>query len=179
MVEYFYAVDKNDNVLGKATREECHKNNIIHRSVYIFVLNDRDELFLQKRSESKDLYGGYYTGSATGHVDFGEGYEEAAQRELGEELGIKAKLRYLCRVKSFSGIEREISALYLCRHSGQIRFNNTEIDEGTFMSVEEIRRELETGEKKFAYGFKVAFDELLKHLPSTQSRKTKLRKSQS
>jgi len=176
MVEYFYAVDENDNVLGKATREECHKNSIIHRSVYIFVLNDKEELFLQKRSESKDLYRGYYTGSATGHVDFGEEYEEAAQRELGEELGIKAKLRYLCRVKSFSGIEREISALYLCRHSGRIRFNKTEIDEGIFMSVEEIRMELETGDRKFAHGFKVAFDELLKHLPSTQSRKAKLRK---
>ena len=47
------------------------------------------------------------------------------------------------------------------------------------MSAEEIKRELETGERKFAHGFKVAFDELLKHLPSTQSRKAKLRKSQS
>jgi len=177
MVEYFYAVDEKDNVLGKATREECHKNNIIYRSVYIFVLNDKDEIFLQKRSESKDLYGGYYTGSATGHVDFGEEYKEAARRELEEELGIKAKLRYLRKVRSFSGIEREISALYLCRHSGPISFNKAEIDEGLFMSVEEIERDLEIGDRKFAHGFKVAFDELLKHLPSTQSRRAKLRKN--
>ena len=178
MVEYFYAVDENDNVLGKATREDCHKNNIIHRSVYIFVLNDKDELFLQKRSKSKDLYGGYYTGSATGHVDFGEEYEEAARRELEEELGIKAKLRYLCKVKSFSGIEREISALYLCRHSGLIRFNKAEIDEGIFINAKQIRRELEIGEKKFAHGFKVAFDELLKHLAKIQSRKAQLEKGE-
>jgi len=167
MTEYFYAVDENDKVLGKATREECHSKNIIHRSVYIFVLNDKDELFLQKRSESKDLYGGYYTGSATGHVDYGEEYEAAARRELEEELGIKATLRFLCKVKSFSGTEREISSLYLCRHSGLIRFNKAEIDEGFFMSVKEIRRELETGEKKFAHGFNVAFGELLKHLHAT------------
>ena len=62
MVEYFYAVDEKDNVIGKATREDCHRSNrIIHRLGYIFVLNDKDELFLQKRSESKDLYGGYYS----------------------------------------------------------------------------------------------------------------------
>ena len=164
MVEYFYAVDENDNVIGRATRKECHESNrIIHRSVYIFVLNDRDEMFLQKRSEAKDLYGGYYTGSATGHVDFGEDYDEAARRELKEELGIEAPLEFVCKFNSFSEIEREISALYVCRYNGPISFNRKEISEGIFMDLDEIRRELKSGEKKFAYGFKVAFEEFLKH----------------
>lgn len=164
MVEYFYAVDEEDNVIGKAKREDCHRSNrIIHRSVYIFVLNDNDESFLQKRSESKDLYGGYYTGSATGHVDFGEDYDDAARRELKEELGIEAPLECIGKFKSFSEIEREISALYLCRYNGPIRFDEKEISEGIFMSIEKIKKDLEGGEKKFACGFKVAFEEFLKH----------------
>ena len=57
MSEYFAVVDEDDNIVGKATREECHSNRrLIHRSVCIFVVNDRDEVFLQKRSMSKDLY---------------------------------------------------------------------------------------------------------------------------
>jgi len=167
MVEYFYVVDENDNVIGKATREKCHKNNrIIHRSVYVFVLNDKNEMFLQKRSEHKDLYGGYYTGSATGHVDFGEDYDEAARRELKEELGIEAPLKLVCKFKSFSKIEREISALYVCRYNGPIKFNEKEISEGIFMNLGEIKKELKTGKKKFAYGFKIAFEEFLKHFQS-------------
>jgi isopentenyl-diphosphate delta-isomerase type 1 len=165
MTEYFYVVDEEDNVLGKATREECHsRNRLIHRSVYIFVLNDKNQIFIQRRSMSKDLYPGYYTGSATGHVDYGEEYDDAARRELREELGIDAPLKRLCKFKGFSEIEREISVLYLCRYNGPLKYNEREVSEGTFMDVEEIRRSLESSEKRFAYGFKVAFEEFLKHI---------------
>ena len=165
MIEYFYVVDEEDDVIGKATREECHsENGLIHRSVYIFVLNDKNEVFIQKRSLTKDLYPGYYTGSATGHVDYGEDYDESARRELKEELGIDAPLRRIGKVKSFSEDEREISVLYICRHNGPVKFNRKEITEGVFLSVEDIKRSLETGERKFAYGFEVAFTELLRHI---------------
>lgn len=171
MSEYFYVVDEDDNVLGKATREECHSGSrFIHRSVYIFVLNEKNEVFLQRRSMSKDLYPGYYTGSATGHVDYGEDYDKAARRELKEELGIEAPLERLGKVRSFSDTEREISALYLCRHKDPFRFNRKEITEGLFMSIDEIKRSLETGEKKFAYGFRVAFKKLLKYMEKTNER---------
>ena len=168
MTEYFYVVDEDDNVIGKASREECHASNrLIHRSVYIFILNSKNELFIQRRSLNKDLYPGYYTGSATGHVDFGEDYDEAARRELKEELGIDAPLERLCKFKSFSDIEREISALYLCRYDGPINFDREEISEGVFLTVEEIKRDMELGKKKFAHGFKVAFKRTLPlpHLP--------------
>ncbi|MEM2110886.1 MAG: NUDIX domain-containing protein [Candidatus Bathyarchaeia archaeon] len=164
MSEHFYVVDEDDNVIGKASREECHvSNGLIHRSVYVFVLNDKNELFLQKRSLSKDLYPGYYTGSATGHVDYGEDYENAARRELKEELGVDAPIKKVCKFKSFSEIEKEISVLFICRHNGPFKINRKEISEGTFMNIEEIKKSLETGEKKFAHGFKVAFKEFLKH----------------
>jgi len=163
MSEYFYVVDEEDKIIGKATREECHAGKrLIHRSVYIFVLNDKNELFLQRRSMSKDLYPGYYTGSATGHVDYGEDYDDAARRELKEELGIDAPLQRLCKFKSFSEIEREISVLYIYHYNGPLQYNKKEITEGIFMSIEEIKRSLETTEKKFAHGFKIAFEGFLK-----------------
>ncbi|MEM2163987.1 MAG: hypothetical protein QXR62_06180 [Candidatus Bathyarchaeia archaeon] len=65
--EHLYVVDENDNVIGWASRGECHKRGLIHRSVYVIVLNDRGEVFLQKRSMSKDLYPGLYACSASGH----------------------------------------------------------------------------------------------------------------
>ncbi len=167
MTEYFYVVDEDDRVVGRATREECHRNNrLIHRTVCVFVLNAQNELLLQKRSSTKDLYPSRYTGSATGHVDYGEDYKDAAKRELREELGIEAPLQMLCKVKDFSDIEREISALYLCRHNGPFHFNKSEISEVEFMPIEDVKRSLETDEQKFAYGFKIAFTEFLKHASS-------------
>jgi isopentenyl-diphosphate delta-isomerase type 1 len=167
LTEFFWVIDEDDGVIGKATREECHRTNLnIHRSVYIFLFNGKGDMLLQKRSESKDLYGGYYTGSATGHVDYGESYDEAAERELKEELGITADLKRISNVKCFSRIEREISVLYYCQHDGPIRIDEEEISQVVFMSLEQIRKELYEGVKKFALGFKIAFNELLKHYSS-------------
>ena len=165
MDEFFAVVDEDDKVVGKATREKCHsKLRLIHRSVCIFVVNDRNEVFLQKRSMSKDLYPGFFTGSATGHVDYGEDYDEAAKRELKEELGIDAPLLKLGKAKSFTKSEREISMLYICRYNGPVKFNAKEIADGTFFSIEDIKRSLRTGDKKFPDGFKEDFMELLKHI---------------
>ena len=169
--EYFYVVDEDDNVIGAASREECHSNaKLIHRSVYIFLVNSRGEILIQRRSVNKDLYPGFYTASATGHVNYGEDYDIAAKRELREELGVDAPLRRLCKVKSFSDVEREISMIYVCRYDGPIRFDRNEIDEVVFMSIDDIERSLKTGDKKFAYGFKVAFKEFLRHRSLMDSR---------
>jgi len=165
MTEYFYVVNEDDRVIGRASREECHSGNrLIHRSVYVFLINGENRILLQRRSTSKDLYPGYYTASATGHVDYGESYEDAARRELREELGVDAPLIEVCKFKSFSDVEREISMLYVCRYDGPIRYDEKEISEVLFMSIDEIKRDMEAGRKKFAYGFKVAFKELLKHI---------------
>jgi len=163
MSEYFYVVDENDNVIGRASRSECHRKGLIHRSVYIIVINDRGEIFLQKRSMNKDLYPGYYACSATGHVEYGESYEEAAKRELKEELGIEAPLKKICKFKCFSETEREISVLYVCYHNGPFNLNSEEISGGEFLKIDEVKRVLESGEKRFAYGSILALKEFFKH----------------
>ena len=159
MTEYFWVVDEEDRVIGKETRENCHKNRLIHRSVYVLLINSKGELFLQKRSMSKDLYPGYYTGSATGHVDYGETYDQAAQRELREELGINAPLEKIGKFHSFSPIENEFSTLYVCSYDGEVKFNPEEITMGLWMKLEQVREDMESGKKLFAPGFKVAFNE--------------------
>ncbi|MBS7656776.1 MAG: NUDIX domain-containing protein [Candidatus Bathyarchaeia archaeon] len=165
MSEFFAVVDENDRVIGKATRKECHLNrNLIHRSVYIFVVNSRNEVFLQKRSMSKDLYPGFFTASATGHVEYGEDYDGAAKRELDEELGIDAPLLRLGKVNSFTEDEREISMLYVCHFDGRITVNRKEIAKGGFFSIDKIEKSLRKGEKKFADGFRIAFAEFLNYM---------------
>ena len=165
MTEYLDLVNENDEVIGRVSRQECHRSDLcIHRSVYIFLMNNRKELFLQKRVESKDIYPGFYTGSASGHVDQGERYLEAAQRELKEELGVTAPIKEVCKFRSFTKIEKEISTLYLCRYDGRLELNRDEISEGLFMPLYSIREEMKSGKKKFADGFIVAFEAFMNHM---------------
>ena len=162
MVEYLCLVDEEDNLIGCATRNECHSKKLLHRSVYVFVINSEGKLLLQKRSMSKDLYPGYYTGSATGHVDYGETYEEAAHRELIEELGIDGELVYLGKFRTFTEEENEISALYLLLFDGKPKFNREEITECFFEDLKEVERDVDENRKLFAPGFKLAFKEFKK-----------------
>src|SRR5476651_2121401 len=86
--EIFDVVDELDRVIGQAPRVEVHARKLRHRAVHILLFNPQGELYLQKRSATKDSFPLCYDSSASGHVDTGEDYAACAVRELREELGI-------------------------------------------------------------------------------------------
>ena len=82
-------VDQNNNPTGSATKQEAWRDGLIHRVVRISILDPAGRLLVQKRSLDKELFPGRWDNSAAGHVDAGETYEQAALRELHEELGLE------------------------------------------------------------------------------------------
>src|SRR5262245_30054790 len=81
-------VDTDDRVVRRVSRAEMRRDNLLHRAVYLLVWNGRDELFVHRRTPTKDVYPGYYDVTVGGVVGAGESYDEAARRELAEEVGI-------------------------------------------------------------------------------------------
>ena len=82
-------VDEHNNPVGSATKQEAWKKGLIHRVVRMSILDEDGRLLLQKRSDKKELFPGRWDNSAAGHVDADETYEQAALRELKEELGLE------------------------------------------------------------------------------------------
>ena len=145
--EIFDIVDREDKIVGQAKRGDVHQNkNLIHRSVAIAVINSRDRIFLQRRSITKDLDSLLWTISCSGHVPSGESYEQAAMRELAEELKILGvSLNYLTKYLYQSPKETEMAALYKVSYDGPIELNTEEIYEGKFFSREELVSSAATG----------------------------------
>jgi isopentenyldiphosphate isomerase len=87
--ELFDVVDEQDRVTGQAPRREVHARGWKHRAVHLLVVNAAGQIFLHKRSKTKDLFPGFWDSSAAGHVGAGEDYDGTAVRELEEELGCR------------------------------------------------------------------------------------------
>jgi len=86
--ELLDVVDDNNVVIATATRGEIHKKGLRHRACHIIVFNPSGQVYVQRRSLSKDNGAGLWDSSSAGHVDSGESFADCAVREIAEELGL-------------------------------------------------------------------------------------------
>lgn len=89
MEEYFEILDEKGNLTGrKEERHKCHEEGLWHKAVFVFILNSKSQVLLQKRSSTKKMWPNKWDVSAGGHVLAGEFGFQAIIREVKEELGI-------------------------------------------------------------------------------------------
>ena len=140
--ELFPLVNEQGQVIGKATRGECHNgSHLLHPVVHLHVFNSRGEVYLQKRPEWKDIQPGKWDTAVGGHIDYGETPEQALLREVREELGIEAFTPELIGMYVFeSKRERELVYVNKTTYDGPIRPSAEELDGGRFWTIEEIRQ---------------------------------------
>lgn len=88
-MELIEIVDENGDFTGQIIdKDEAHDRNLLHNEVAVFIINDKGQVLLQKRSANKRFNPNQW-GLCAGHVDAGESLESAALREMKEEVGIE------------------------------------------------------------------------------------------
>ena len=137
--ELFPVVDEDGNIVGTATRGECHGGSkLLHPVVHLHVFDGKGNLFLQKRPEWKDIQPGKWDTSVGGHVDLGEDVSSALKREVSEELGIEEFVpEFIVSYVFESDRERELVFVHKTVYDGPI-LPSAELDGGRFWSREEI-----------------------------------------
>ena len=134
-------VDERDRVVGRTTRAEMRIRRLLHRAVYVLVLDSTRRIFVHQRTATKDVYPGRWDVTIGGVVAAGETYPAAAERELGEELGLTgATLAPLGPVHYEDEATRVYGAAFLVVHDGPVVLQVEEIVEGRFMSLAEAER---------------------------------------
>jgi len=138
--ELFPLVDETGDVIGKATRGECHDGSkLLHPVVHLHVFNSRGEVYLQKRPEWKDIQPGKWDTSVGGHIDYGESPEQALIREVREELGITCfESERVGQYVFESRRERELVYVHRTIYDGPIKPSAEELDGGRFWTIDEI-----------------------------------------
>lgn len=167
--EIFPIVDETGNVIGYATRGECHSGaKLLHPVVHLHVTDGQQSILLQKRSASKDIQPGRWDTAVGGHVDFGETIHEALLREVSEEIGIDATGALPVRSYIFeSAREREMVNTFMLTVGSDTQFTYPadEIDALRFWHIDEIKANI--GKEIFTPNFEQEFTTIL--LPYLQS----------
>lgn len=155
--EWFDVVNERDEVIDRRTRREVHATGLWHRAVHILVFNANGQVFLQKRSMLKDLSPGLWDSSCSGHLDSGEDYDQAAVRELGEEIGVrieKAPERWF-RLTACAETGWEFVWVYRLRYDGLIQVDPVEIQYGEWATPAEVTARIQARPQDYCPSFKL------------------------
>ena len=140
-VEWLDIVDEHDTVVGKAPRDQIHREKHWHRSAHIALFNSQGQVFVQLRSVNKDNSAGLWDTSAAGHVNSGESYKQCAVRELFEELGVQITAEQLAHAGSLRPQAQngfEFTEIYIVYSDQTLTLQQEEIDDGCWASTAEV-----------------------------------------
>ncbi|MEV8030647.1 NUDIX domain-containing protein [Streptomyces sp. NPDC086182] len=104
MSELVEHVDEQDRVLGVVERGEAERQHWPHRIATTICRDRAGRILVLRRSETHSRFPGYHDVMVGGAVNVGESYEEAAARELSEELGVRVPVRFMFKFLCREGI---------------------------------------------------------------------------
>ncbi len=147
-MEYIDIFDENNNSIGETKeKEQAHEDGNFHRTAHIWIMNDKKELLIQKRSATKKSHPNCWDISGAGHIKAGETVIEGVIRELNEELGIKVNksdLKFIAIVKSIKNPKnQEFQYVYLLENNSAIEdyiFEDDEVSEVKYVYFEEFEK---------------------------------------
>lgn len=160
--ELIDVLDENGIKTGETLpRSEIHKKGLWHRIIVVAIINDKNEILIQQRSNNKDKNPGMWDISVTGHLSAGQDSLSAATREISEEVSVS--LGYTVEVKDFrfmfsfrkeeyvneNHYDRQFYDFFILRQNGltadNIRFQAEEVQAIKFVSINELNKMREEG----------------------------------
>ena len=150
--EIFDVVNERDEVVGQMPRREVHRLGLMHRAVHVLVFNAAGQVFLQKRSMTKDRQPGLWDSSASGHLAAGEDYDACAVRELHEEIGLEVITipQRVFKLAACAETDQEHVWVYRCQAEGPFVLPPDEIERGEWFAPETVSGWMQERPQDFA-----------------------------
>jgi len=161
--DHVILVDKNDNEIGIMPKMEAHEKALLHRAFSVFILNDKNELMLQKRANHKYHSPALWSNTCCSHQQKGESSIEAGERRLYEELGFKAQLEemftFIYKAEFDNGLtEHELDHVLIGNYNGVPNLNSEEVEDWKWVNIETVADDLRKNESVYTEWFKIVFE---------------------
>lgn len=139
MNELVDIVDAHDRVVRTVGRQQMRAERLRHRAVFVAVMHPDGRLLVHQRSELKDLWPGRWDLAVGGVVSSGETYDDAARREVAEEIGIESAPQPLNGGGSYDDADVAlIGRCYLLVHPGPFTFADGEVVRAEWVHVQSL-----------------------------------------
>jgi len=129
---------------GSAPRARVRAENLRHAATAVVVRNGAGDVYVHRRTDTKDLYPGRYDFCAGGVLRAGEDPASSARRELAEELGVTGvELRPLGTADYADSRTRMREFLYECTYDGPVTWQPEEVAWGAWVTPARLLRMLD------------------------------------
>lgn len=145
LIDYY---DENGTHLGVIDKAIAHKEGLWHKSVHVWVVNDKKEVLIQKRCSQKKFFPNFWDCSFAGHIGAGENSIVSAIREAKEEIGLTiedAELNFLFTEKQEYSWDKILSrefvdvyVLYRNIDTSSLSFQEDEVEFAKFVNLKEL-----------------------------------------
>ncbi len=128
-----------------APRSEVRARNLRHAATLVVVRNAAGQVYVHRRTETKDVFPGRYDFAAGGVLQAGEVPYDAAVREAAEELGVTGVALQPWGEGDYADEDTSYHAFaYTCVYDGPITWQPEEVAWGAWVTVEELREMVAT-----------------------------------
>lgn len=151
-------VDINDQIVGTELKSRKAELGYISRVAAVLIADLENNLYICKRAPHKKYSPNLYDLAAVGAVLQGESYQQAAERELLEELGIDCQLEMLDKFyMEAESVSQSAKLRYFCGvffgRTADTPKLNEELSEIRKISQPDLKQELASNKEKFCPGF--------------------------
>jgi isopentenyldiphosphate isomerase len=156
--EYLDILDESGEFTGRTClKSVAHKIGYFHPTIHVWFYTTRAEVLLQKRGSEKLTFPNYWDVSVAGHVGAGEAIEEAAVREVLEEIGLQITRNELVKIDVRKNINIHPNGIRDCEFQSvflaelkvpldQLSQQEEEVDGLCLLTIEEFKYHLENEE---------------------------------
>lgn len=157
-MELLRVVDKLGNDTNEIIeREELHNRSKLHNEVTIYIVNDKEEVLLQRRSKNRRFCPNKL-GVIAGHQSYREDILTCAVREAKEEVGLKIKKEDLHPLCDKYLVEEKYNNHYMypyyviCNQKAEdFTIQKEELSFVRWYKIEEVIRLIEVGSKEIVF----------------------------
>ena len=144
--ELVEVVDDDGRVLEVVTRARMRAGRLRHRCTFVVVRDPAGRVLVHQRSPHKDMWPSRWDLAAGGVVRAGEDWDDAAARELAEEVGVAgvALTPLVDGVVAYTDDDvAELARIWSAAWDGPVTFSDGEVVDARWVTVEELRQLVE------------------------------------